>query len=672
MAPDLQRPVLRLARTRDEGSHWLAAAAGIGSRAVMGGDRTALYVRNWDANAITRKHSYFEKLEKRLRDIEDKLDQVQENQTLSPTGGTASSAHRKEERGSNLERTIRSINPGASRDPPEEDFGDLDTTEDPIDGMGAIKFTEEEDWGYFGPSSNIAFLRYISVALARTESWSQDPLSLPPAAPSDEIASGVNVSRPHHAEDDAARRQQSRVYGKVNMHALPSEDRAWTLIKEYFQKTGQLLPFVHEESFCATFLEMKRSNFTKARRTWLGLLNIIFAMATTLCVETDMSTEKRIEESDVFYQRANELCDKESKRNISLELVQYLLILGQYLQGTQKSVQAWTVHGLAITTAFQLGLHSPKSNKRFPPLENEIRKRVWLGCILLDRSLSMTFGRPAMIPESYCKLDLPAATFQIVGNSTSSSKEPRGDATFYTATVTLYDVMYRIIDSCYGQNLGLDETRSDSDLLTVILKGEEQLHAWKSSLASLQMSLYTEPIGKDTLQNMKSSNKILHRFTIVLSVRYHNLNILLHRPSLEKFLDVCGRGASNNEHASQCMIQHFGIASIEKCVLSAMTVISIVRTVVLAEGWQRDLLGAWNYSLFYTFNAALVIFAAMLVARHDHHHNADRVSLWKFIEGALPYFEMAVEALQSLDRGNRVVDRCIGYLCQLPIARVTS
>lgn len=30
------------------------------------------------------------------------------------------------------------------------DIGDIDTAEDPIDGMGAIKFTDEEDWGYFG------------------------------------------------------------------------------------------------------------------------------------------------------------------------------------------------------------------------------------------------------------------------------------------------------------------------------------------------------------------------------------------------------------------------------------------------------------------------------------------------------------------------------------------
>lgn len=65
--------------------------------------------------------------------------------------------------------------------------------------------------------------------------------------------------------------------------------------------------------------------------------------------------------------------------------VQYLLILGQYLQGTQKSVQAWTTHALAISAAFQLGLHSPEANRRFAPLESEIRKRTWYGCVLLDR-----------------------------------------------------------------------------------------------------------------------------------------------------------------------------------------------------------------------------------------------------------------------------------------------
>lgn len=130
----------------------------------------------------------------------------------------------------------------------------------------------------------------------------------------------MSVSRPHHAREKANHSNLNLKNTSVNIYALPPEDRTWSMIREYFQKTGQLLPFIHEESFCDTYVQMKRTHFTMARRTWLGLLNIIFAMATTLSVEGKESAEERIEESKVYYQRANALCDKESKRNISLEL----------------------------------------------------------------------------------------------------------------------------------------------------------------------------------------------------------------------------------------------------------------------------------------------------------------------------------------------------------------
>lgn len=212
----------------------------------------------------------------------------------------------------------------------------------------------------------------------------------------------VSVSRLHHEPTKPDASLFDAKYQKVNMYALPPEKRTWTLIAQYFQKTGRLPPFIHEASFRETYFQMQRNKFTMARRTWLGLLNIVFAMATTLSVEGYPSAEERIKESEVYYQRANALCDKEPRRNISLELgtsrrltqcqlkltmssVQYLLVLGQYLQGIQRSVQAWTAHGFAITTALQLGLHSPKSNTGLSPLVRETRKRVWYGCVLLVR-----------------------------------------------------------------------------------------------------------------------------------------------------------------------------------------------------------------------------------------------------------------------------------------------
>jgi len=73
-------------------------------------------------------------------------------------------------------------------------------------------------------------------------------------------------------------------------------------------------------------------------------------------------------------------------------LVQYLLLTSQYLQGTNKSVQTWTMHGLAVKAAFSIGLHSTEATAKFSPIEQEMRKRTWFGCVLLDRCVSCAFG----------------------------------------------------------------------------------------------------------------------------------------------------------------------------------------------------------------------------------------------------------------------------------------
>lgn len=62
----------------------------------------------------------------------------------------------------------------------------------------------------------------------------------------------------------------------------------------------------------------------------------------------------------------------------------------------------------------------------------------------------------------------------------------------------------------------------------------------------------------------------------------------------------------------------------------------------------------------------------MHIARNNVMTDAKRASQWDFMEQALPYFEMAIEALENLDRGNHVVERCVSYLSQLSITSLGS
>ena len=50
-------------------------------------------------------------------------------------------------------------------------------------------------------------------------------------------------------------------------------------------------------------------------------------------------------------------------------------------------------------------------------------------------SLSMTFGRPSMIPENYLRLELPVITLQVVGQARQPTTTTQKDGMFYTATL---------------------------------------------------------------------------------------------------------------------------------------------------------------------------------------------------------------------------------------------
>lgn len=165
----------------------------------------------------------------------------------------------------------------------------------------------------------------------------------------------------------------------------------------------------------------------------------------------------------------------------------------------------------------------------------------------------------------------------------------------------LYNVMYQIIDTCYGQNLGLEEFPPGGEIVSVVLKGDRELDEWRHRVVPpLGLRIWEVPLEIQELEKIDAKDKTVQRFSLVLSLRFHNLRILNHRPILEKFLDTYSAHGGSGTHGFELGMMHqVCISSIENCVDSAMIIISIVHTVVLTSGWRRDLLGAWNYSLFY-------------------------------------------------------------------------
>lgn len=158
--------------------------------------------------------------------------------------------------------------------------------------------------------------------------------------------------------------------------------------------------------------------------------------------------------------------------------------------------------------------------------------------------------------------------------------------------------MYRVIDTCYGQNLSLvdnsSETKTIQDIASTIHDCNVQLKQWQHELVpSLGFHILQEPLKAADIDVMQIESVIFHRFNVVLSLRFHNLRVLLHRKFLERLL-------SNFYSGKPMAPQEAEINSMSECVESAMIIISTVHTIATTTGWHRGLLGAWNYSLYYS------------------------------------------------------------------------
>lgn len=100
--------------------------------------------------------------------------------------------------------------------------------------------------------------------------------------------------------------------------------------------------------------------------------------------------------------------------NSSISNVQALLIYAYSLE-LEKGVGAsktWNVLGVAIRMAQDMGLHrkmtSSTQNKQSDTDHDELRRRVWGGCLIADRWISAIYGSPMMIDLQDCDCLLPS------------------------------------------------------------------------------------------------------------------------------------------------------------------------------------------------------------------------------------------------------------------------
>ncbi|KAK7430723.1 hypothetical protein QQZ08_002767 [Neonectria magnoliae] len=271
----------------------------------------------------------------------------------SPAGTTPGSRHTDENHSQHqVGASVRSNSPSA------------------IDSMTAVVDEEASTREFFGISSAGSFTAQIKKAI------------------------DVRLGKPGNGPSRPATSSSRSFMGAVRTgdmgapdvsYVLPPRRQADHLMKLYWFYVDPLYPFLDKQRWtCAYNAIFAGTAIDFDERTFVATLNIVLALSTQL--HESQTLEQREQSSNAYFRRAQDLLPMSPWDSGSLELVQCLLVTSQYLQSTHHPHQTWMLVGSAIRTAQSLGLHLPETSADRPDVgERELLRRIWYGCVLMDR-----------------------------------------------------------------------------------------------------------------------------------------------------------------------------------------------------------------------------------------------------------------------------------------------
>jgi hypothetical protein len=197
-------------------------------------------------------------------------------------------------------------------------------------------------------------------------------------------------SPPRHPTSGSPSFGSSKMDSKASLpqpvdYVLPSRKTADNLLRIYWDAVHTLFPFLNQKQFEEAYEGIWSGLPSESDESlMMCTLNVVFALASQyseslLAKERDTSAGK-------FFDRAQDLLNLDLWGTGSVQLVQCLLLMAQYLQSVNSLHQCWMVGGLATRVAEGLGLHLPETSANAPSIQQrEHLRRLWHGCILLDR-----------------------------------------------------------------------------------------------------------------------------------------------------------------------------------------------------------------------------------------------------------------------------------------------
>ncbi|EJD05321.1 uncharacterized protein FOMMEDRAFT_131881 [Fomitiporia mediterranea MF3/22] len=249
---------------------------------------------------------------------------------------------------------------------------------------------------------------------------------------------------------------------------------------------------------------------------------------------------------DGFLERAKVLLDRcySSSRPSTC---QALILMGYREIGIGAMAQSWLYIGMAVRMAQDLGMHrssdgwSRDGEPIFTALEQQIRKRIWYACVIMDKYVSAYIGRPLSIFEADYDTRLPSVE-EIEELELWSPDESTPNAILadpvevITAPVPAFNPVPGRVISCFNEAARL------SSILAMIMQAIYAVNPVSSRhLEALQLERTLDRWYMDLPEYLQfdtsvKSTPMPPSNVLTLHMQYWCVVILLHRPFIPHYI----------------------------------------------------------------------------------------------------------------------------------------
>ncbi|KAJ4304480.1 hypothetical protein N0V90_000006 [Kalmusia sp. IMI 367209] len=394
-------------------------------------------------------------------------------------------------------------------------------------------------------------------------------------------------------------------------------------VESFFSSIHYIHPILDRREFlqkCEALWSANTDNVgNHPTSSFVALYYSVLSLGAIVAVREEDSASglSNLQWSRKFFEIARTYC-KQLGLVTDLEMVQCFFMMAKVCQNELNPHWSYMYVGLAVRTALAMGVNrdpGPGTRKTVPQLKAE--SRTWW-------EISFSIGRPDTLgADIYHNRRLPLIKNDTVTEHDSEMLEPPHCAIIGCA-VDLARITRTICQKIYLPNPSI------IDMITLTNQIERELDDWVGSLPpAIRPDTQNQLQQKVSLRSAKDA-QWAKRQRLVLSIRYHNLKILLFGSLLIR------SSPTERTNIPGCL------ENTHKCLESAKQTISIIYQTYA----HNDFFQTWFYNTTYTVFAASVV---LLYITQDSASHEEARSLFELVNMAVEILEIMDECVVALE-----------------------